>query len=67
MTGELVTSAATTSGHRSVHYCRDWQDAPALLAAEVEPGDVVLTLGAGDIYKLARQLAAEERQAEATA
>ncbi len=63
VTGELVTSAATTSGHRSVHYCRDWQDAPALLAAEVEPGDVVLTLGAGDIYKLARQLAAEELEA----
>ena len=67
VTGELVTRAATTSGHRSVHYCRDWQDAPALLAAEVEPGDVVLTLGAGDIYKLARQLAAEERQAAAEA
>ena len=67
VTGELVTRAAATSGHRSVHYCRDWQDAPALLAAEVEPGDVVLTLGAGDIYKLARRLAAEERQAPAEA
>jgi len=67
VTGELVTRAATTSGHRSVHYCRDWQDVPEILAAEVEPGDVVLTLGAGDIYKLARQLAAEERHAAAEA
>ena len=57
VTGELVVAAARSYGHRHVVYCPHWKDAPELLAPEVEPGDLVLTLGAGDVYKLARQLA----------
>jgi UDP-N-acetylmuramate--alanine ligase len=56
VTGELVVEAARASGHRHVHFCADWRDAPELLAAEAAPGDVVLTLGAGDINRLARLL-----------
>ncbi|HEX5760464.1 MAG TPA: UDP-N-acetylmuramate--L-alanine ligase [Thermoanaerobaculia bacterium] len=67
VTGELVAGAARTSGHRSVVYCRDWHDAPEVLAREVAPGDVVLTLGAGDIYKLARRLVAEGQPQPAAA
>ncbi len=57
VTGELVAQAAERSGHRGVLYCADWRQAPQVLAEEVTPGDVVMTLGAGDIYKLAQQLA----------
>lgn len=56
VTGELVVAAAKASGHHHVSYCPDWREAPALLAATVEPGDLVLTLGAGDVYHLSRQL-----------
>ncbi len=63
VTGEMVVQAARQSGHHNVVYCPDWRRAPEVLAGEVEAGDVVLTLGAGDIYRLARQLA----QAEAAA
>jgi UDP-N-acetylmuramate--alanine ligase len=59
VTGELVVEAARQSGHRNVVYCRDWHDVPAVLAAEVAAGDVVLTLGAGDINRLASLLVAE--------
>jgi UDP-N-acetylmuramate--alanine ligase len=59
VTGELVVDAARASGHRNVAFVADWADARALLAGEVRDGDAVLTLGAGDVYRLARQLAEE--------
>jgi len=54
----LVVDAARRSGHRHVQYCGEWRHAPEVLAAEVGEGDVVLTLGAGDIYRLAEELVA---------
>ena len=59
VTGELVVAAARRSGHRNVAYCHHWREVPPLLAAEVAEGDVVLTLGAGDINRLASRLVAE--------
>jgi UDP-N-acetylmuramate--alanine ligase len=61
--GGLVVEAARRSGHRNVEYCPDWHDAPALLAADLAAGDVVLTLGAGDVNRLASQLVAEPVEA----
>jgi UDP-N-acetylmuramate--alanine ligase len=59
VTGELVVDAARRSGHRNVAYCPDWRDAAPVLAADVAAGDVVLTMGAGDINRLAILLVAE--------
>jgi UDP-N-acetylmuramate--alanine ligase len=59
VTGELVADAARQAGHSAVRYCPRWQDAPALLAEEVRPGDVVITLGAGDVNRLAKALVEE--------
>jgi UDP-N-acetylmuramate--alanine ligase len=56
VTSELVVDAALKSGHRNVVHCPDWRDAAEMLAPEVEDGDVILTLGAGDIYQLAEML-----------
>lgn len=55
----LVVEAARESGHRHVEYRGDWREAAEVLAGEVGEGDVVLTLGAGDIYRLAEDLAAK--------
>ena len=59
VSGEDVVRVARRSGHRRVRYCDDWQEVPQRLRAEVGDGDVVFTLGAGDIYRLARRLAEE--------
>jgi UDP-N-acetylmuramate--alanine ligase len=59
VTGELVVEAARRGGHRNVHYCPSWKDAPELLRDEVGAGDVVFTLGAGDVNRLAEALAQE--------
>ena len=58
VTGELVVTAARAAGHPWVRYCPTRAEAEALVRAELEPGDVVLTLGAGDIVRLAQSLAA---------
>jgi UDP-N-acetylmuramate--alanine ligase len=57
VTHHLVIDAARRAGHRDVVACDDWNDAPEMLAGQVEPGDIVLTLGAGDVRGLARELA----------
>jgi len=57
VSGEDVVRSARLFGHRRVRYCDDWKAVPELL--EVAPGDLVLTLGAGDIYRLGRKLAEE--------
>jgi UDP-N-acetylmuramate--alanine ligase len=63
VTGELVVEAARRAGHRNVHYCPAWQDAPDLLRDEAGPKDVVITLGAGDVNRLAQALAEEGKRA----
>ncbi len=65
VSGEDVVSAARGSGHRHVRYCADWGDVPEHLESSADrrplgPGDVILTLGAGDIYRLARRLGGED-------
>ncbi len=44
-------------GHRDATYIPDKTDIPAALAALVQPGDMVITLGAGDIWKVGDALA----------
>lgn len=44
-------------GHRSVHVARDLDAATAHLIAEAAPGDVVITLGAGDVNRICAPLA----------
>ena len=57
--GSLVVAAAAGSGHPSVRGCGPWSMAPERLGSEVREGDMILTLGAGDIYRLARLLVAD--------
>jgi UDP-N-acetylmuramate--alanine ligase len=43
-------------GHRAVHFCPSKEDSIALLLNEMRPGDLVLTLGAGDIHLIGTEL-----------
>ena len=56
VSGELVATAARSQGHRQVHYIEDAEAVPAELAGIVEEGDLVITMGAGSIWKAAEAL-----------
>ncbi len=51
VTGKLVADTAKTYGHRGVHYVKDKTELPAKLKEIVQEGDIVITMGAGDIYR----------------
>lgn len=51
VSGKLIADSAREYGHRQVHYVADKQELPAKLKEIVKTGDVVITMGAGDIYK----------------
>jgi UDP-N-acetylmuramate--alanine ligase len=51
ITGELVASSATGFGHRNVVYVPDRKDLAARALELIRPGDIVVTMGAGDIWR----------------
>jgi UDP-N-acetylmuramate--alanine ligase len=55
ITGELIVNAAKQFGHKEVHYVRDKTQIPAFLKTVAKPGDIVITMGAGDIWKYGEQ------------
>jgi len=57
--GSMIADLAQSIGHRDVHYVSDREQMPSFVAGLVRPGDVVLTLGAGDIWRYSRKLVDE--------
>ncbi len=57
VTGRLVAAAAERAGATQVHYVAHRSDVAARLVDLVEPGDLVVTMGAGDITLVAGELA----------
>jgi UDP-N-acetylmuramate--alanine ligase len=55
----IAGAAADAAGGRPVWWLPRMDDAERLLRAELGPGDLLVTLGAGDIDRLARRLVAE--------
>jgi UDP-N-acetylmuramate--alanine ligase len=51
ITGELIANAAKQFGHKDVHYVPDKKKVPDFLSTVVRKGDIVITMGAGDIWK----------------
>lgn len=51
VSGKLIADSAKEFGHRQVHYVEDKKNIAARLKEIVQAGDVVITMGAGDIYK----------------
>lgn len=56
ITGELIASAAKNAGHRNVFYVQDKNKLDEAVRKRIEPGDLVITLGAGDITALSDRL-----------
>ena len=53
ITGKIIADAAINSGHRNVIYIEDRNEVGELVREIVREGDIVITMGAGDIWKLA--------------
>jgi len=61
--GAALIDGIKSLGHRSAQTIEDREHLVRILAPELQPGDLVLCLGAGDITKWAAQLP-DELQAE---
>ena len=55
-TGEALYQALKRQGHLDVAYVADKNQIVAQVAGKLQSGDVALTLGAGDIYKIGEAL-----------
>ncbi|HID09793.1 MAG TPA: UDP-N-acetylmuramate--L-alanine ligase [Candidatus Latescibacteria bacterium] len=56
VSGELVADAARKLGHREVYYVEDKEKLAEFVAQLVRPGDMAITMGAGDIWKVGEAL-----------
>ncbi|KAB2921978.1 MAG: UDP-N-acetylmuramate--L-alanine ligase [Bacteroidetes bacterium] len=59
VTGELIINAAKQYGHKETHYVQDKKQVPAYLKGITKSGDIVITMGAGDIWKFGEQFLKE--------
>jgi UDP-N-acetylmuramate--alanine ligase len=58
----IIVDAARAQGANHVALVRDMNAVPGMLAPDLEPGDVVLILGAGNINRIAEALLRELRK-----
>jgi UDP-N-acetylmuramate--alanine ligase len=65
VSGALIADAVPLPAER-VHYVPSWADVPAVVAAVARSGDLVITMGAGDVTVLAPEIMLElERREQA--
>lgn len=62
VTSELIANACERFGHRNVRYLEDREEIPEVVKKYAKPGDVVFTIGAGDIYRTAPKILEELRK-----
>jgi len=63
VTASTLDEAIRKHGHRDVTLVEGLDEAEAAVRAIVEPGDLVITLGAGDVGRLCERLLAKEKPA----
>ncbi|MCH8289082.1 MAG: UDP-N-acetylmuramate--L-alanine ligase [Candidatus Marinimicrobia bacterium] len=56
VTGKLIADAAIKAGHKSVHYIPEMEKIVDFLLDEAGEGDMIITIGAGDVFKVGEEL-----------
>ncbi len=56
ITAEVLLKNMEKSGARAIHYEADRKGMVDTISSEMAPGDVLLTLGAGDVYKMGEEI-----------
>jgi len=59
VTGQLLCEGIQAHGHREVVYAAEMKTAVAYLKENLKSGDILLTLGAGDVWKVGEQVLKE--------
>ena len=54
--GLMIAERTLQYGHRDVRYVPDLEELPSLVKDTLNPGDVVITMGAGNIWRYGRRL-----------
>ena len=62
VSGELIANAAKSFGHKNVIYIHDKKELTSTLLDVVEDGDIVVTLGAGDIWKYGEEFVSQYKE-----
>ena len=56
VSGRLVLDAVIGAGHRNAYYCPTLGEARSFFCDHLAEGDLLLTIGAGDVYSVGEQL-----------
>jgi UDP-N-acetylmuramate--alanine ligase len=56
VTGEMVANITRDHGHKDVVYIPEKNDIPDHVIKILQPGDLIITLGAGDIWKVGKEI-----------
>ena len=56
VSGKLIADTAIAMGHKQVHYIADKSEIAGRVIEFAQPGDMIITIGAGDIWKVANVL-----------
>lgn len=60
VTGERLCNEIRKHGHKDVVFIPDKNDIPGYIHEIIMPGDMIITLGAGDIWKIGRKILEEQ-------
>ncbi len=63
VTGSRLAQEVASHGHHDLHFCPTMAEALERLKSSLVPGDVVMTLGAGNVWQLGEELLAWLRSA----
>lgn len=67
ITGALVSNAARKAGHKHVHYIPNLDDLSSHLDTIAQPGDMIITIGAGTIWRYSEKYFEHLKSLEAAA
>jgi len=62
VTAEALLEKVQSYGHRSVHYAASMDEAIEAIAAAAQPGDLIVTLGAGNVSQAAERILGKLRE-----
>jgi UDP-N-acetylmuramate--alanine ligase len=54
VTGKLILDSSKND--TKIHYVPEWADAPKVAASLAKPGDFIVTMGCGDVYRMVPEL-----------